>query len=346
VERRRKALEGCLIGMAVGDSLGLPREGLSPDRASRLYGTEANHRFLFGKGMVSDDTEHAIMTVQAFLKGSGDEGAFARSLGWSMRGWLLALPAGVGLATLKATLKLWIGFPPSRSGVYSAGNGPAMRAPVLGTLLAGDTPRLFRYVEASTKLTHTHPLALEGANIIAYTTAFASSGEVAEPLVLLEELRKELELSKEWDGPLDEAGRRLREGGDSAQYAAALNLGKGVSGYILHTVPACLYCWLTNQNDYRKAIENALTLGGDTDTVAAISGGMVGAGVGLEGIPKEWVLGVKEWPRSVAWMQRLAARASQGEGPLPWLWMGQIPRNLVFLVTVLFHGFRRLFPPY
>ncbi|TVS08433.1 MAG: hypothetical protein EA424_28605 [Planctomycetaceae bacterium] len=48
----------------------------------------------------------------------------------------LGLPAGVGMATARACLKLWLGFPPKRSGVDSAGNGPAMGKAVLGRLMA------------------------------------------------------------------------------------------------------------------------------------------------------------------------------------------------------------------
>jgi hypothetical protein len=70
-----------------------------------------------------------------------------------MRWWLVGLPAGIGSATLRATLKLWLGFSPSRSGVFSAGNGPAMRSPVLGTAI-DDIETLRKFVRASTRITH------------------------------------------------------------------------------------------------------------------------------------------------------------------------------------------------
>jgi len=59
-------LQGAILGTAVGDAIGLPREGLSPRRASRLFGDPPlGHRLLLGRGMVSDDTEHTCMTAQA-----------------------------------------------------------------------------------------------------------------------------------------------------------------------------------------------------------------------------------------------------------------------------------------
>ena len=67
------------------------------------------------------------------------------------------------MATARACLKLWLGFPPKRSGVYSAGNGPAMRSALLGAYFYDDRAHIERFVTASTTLTHTDPRALTGA---------------------------------------------------------------------------------------------------------------------------------------------------------------------------------------
>ena len=53
--------------------------------------------------------------------------------------------------------------------------------------------------------------------------------------------------------------------------------------------------------------------GGDTDTTAAIVGGIVGSGVGKAGIPPQWISGIREWPRTVAWMERLAEGFQKNE---------------------------------
>src|SRR5690349_8968013 len=138
---RSDRMVGVILGTAVGDAVGLPFEGLSRRRVRRMSGASLRHRLVLGRGMASDDTEHTCMAAQALLVSGGDPDGFARSLGWRLRWWLLGLPAGVGKATARAILKLWLGFPPSRSGVRSAGNGPAMRAAVLGVYAAGDRDR-------------------------------------------------------------------------------------------------------------------------------------------------------------------------------------------------------------
>src|SRR5688572_8763921 len=91
---------GCILGTAVGDALGLPYEALSPRRASRLLGAPDRYRFLVGRGMVSDDTEHTCMVAQALIAAGGDVAVFRRELARRLRFWLLGLPGGTGMATL------------------------------------------------------------------------------------------------------------------------------------------------------------------------------------------------------------------------------------------------------
>ena len=96
---------GLLLGTAVGDALGLPAEGISRGRIQRMWGGQWRHRFIFGRGMVSDDTEHTLFVAQALLAYPDDATKFQRCLAWKLRLWLLGLPAGIGLATLKAILR-------------------------------------------------------------------------------------------------------------------------------------------------------------------------------------------------------------------------------------------------
>jgi ADP-ribosylglycohydrolase len=90
----------------VGDALGLPREGLSRRRARGLFGgpPQQQHRFLFGRGMVSDDTEHTCLVGQALLRAPEDVGAFARPLAWRLRFWLRGNQA-TSSATWSATTR-------------------------------------------------------------------------------------------------------------------------------------------------------------------------------------------------------------------------------------------------
>jgi ADP-ribosyl-[dinitrogen reductase] hydrolase len=347
---RRDKLAGALLGAAVGDALGLPREGLSRRRAARLYGAgPLGHRFLLGRGMVSDDAEHACMTAQALLTAGDDETRFARSLAWRLRGWLASMPAGVGWGTLRAITKLWLGVPPGRSGVVSAGNGPAMRAPILGAYLARTPERIEPFVRASTRLTHRDPRAEEGALAIALAAAHAVERRPDEidAIALLAEIRARMTVAALRDA-LDKVAEHLARGAPAAALADALGAGRGVTGFVLHTVPAALYCWLASPGDIRRCVEEVIGLGGDADSTGAIVGALAGATAGAGAIPPSWLSGIVEWPRSIGWMRRLADRLDEptSRGPLPLFWPALPIRNLVFLAVVLAHGFRRLLPPY
>ncbi|WP_437924529.1 ADP-ribosylglycohydrolase family protein [Sorangium sp. So ce291] len=362
---REDRLTGVLLGAAVGDALGLPREGLSRRRAARLFGpAPLEHRFVLGRGMISDDTEHACMTAQALLAAPRDAARFARSLGWRLRGWLAALPAGVGYATLRSILKLWLGFSPERSGVFSAGNGPAMRAPILGAALALAPSRIEPMVRASTRLTHTDPRAEEGARLIALAAAHAAvrGPEQVNPGELLAMLRERVS-DGELRRRLDCAAELLARGASAEEFAGAIGLHQGVSGFIVDTVPAVLFCWLANVRDFRRAVEDVILLGGDADSTGAIVGGLAGATLGARAIPGAWLRGIADYPLSVGWMRRLGARlarelrvegegaaaaegAPRGEGSLGYFWPVVPVRNLIFLMLALKHGFRRMLPPY
>jgi len=60
------------------------------------------------------------------------------------------------------------------------------------------------------------------------------------------------------------------------------------SGYVVDSLEACLWCFLNNDS-YRDTVITAVNLGGDTDTIGALAGGLAGIYYGYEGIPKGWI---------------------------------------------------------
>lgn len=336
----QKNIEGCLLGTAVADALGLPYEGLSPNRAFKLLGRPEKHRFFRGRGMVSDDTEHTVMSLMAFIQTGNDPAAYQKAFADRLKTWLLCLPAGVGSATLKAILRLSIGVPPGRSGVKSAGNGPAMRAAILGVV-----PRDLECLEASTVITHSDPRALQGAMLAAHAAQISATWESIEPDKVIDHLHSVLPKdANEFHEILDELRESLTLGEKTRRFAGEFCPWKGVSGYVLHTVPAALHAWLSYPDDYESAIKEIILCGGDADTTAAIVGGIVGARVGPEGIPQEWKDGLDEPVLNPAFFTQLAQSAVNRE-PFRHSLVNPF-RNLKFLIIVLGHGFRRILPPY
>jgi len=339
---RAERLIGCLVGTAVGDSLLLPAEGLSRAKISRRFPGPLRQRLVFGRGMVSDDTEHAFLTAQAMLAAGDDVDRFARALAFSLRWWLLSLPGGCGMATAKGLIRSWLGFPPSRSGVMSAGNGPTMRAAIIGLRWAQEPDRLRAFVTASTVITHRDHRALTAVLAVAMSAASIARGEQIEALWAA---WRDLSPDSAW---LDIVAMLERAYGKSAsvdEVAAELGCPTFVTGYSYHSVPVALYAWLQHRGDPAACLEAIFRCGGDTDSIGAIVGALLGADGGAGVFPAPWLERIVDWPLSQATL-RAAGRALAGgkEGPVSWWWPLQPVRNAVFLVVILAHGLRRLLP--
>ena len=349
------ALTGCLLGTAVGDAMGLACEGLSRRRQRKMFPDLSGYHLLFGKGMTSDDTEHTCMLAQSVMQHRNaaadvQEKKIFSSFAWRLRFWLLGLPAGIGFATLRSILKLWMGFPAHHSGVFSAGNGPAMRCALLGIYFGDDPARMRAMVRAATRITHTDPKAEYGAFAVALAAQLAARGADITPAGYLQALQQHID-DAEFTALVKGVTDSVTRGDSSEQFADSIGCAKGVSGYMYHTIPCVLHVWLTNQRDYRAAVTTMIRLGGDADTTAAIVGAIVGARAGKSGIPAEWLRDLCEWPRTVAWMEQLATRlaASPRDQSVRSLWINPLSlllRNVFFMIVVLTHGFRRLLPPY
>ena len=292
------------------------------------------------------------MVAQSLIDGGTDAADFTRAFAWRLRWWILVFPAGVGKATARSVIKLWLGARPEKAGVFSAGNGPAMRAAIFGAALDDISTRL-DLVRASSRLTHSDPKAEYGAIAVALAAKHSRDRETIDATLWLDEVTSAIGgTGVELIGLFRQVIDSVNAGESTKAFTESLGLDRGVSGYTYHTVPVAIHAWLSHPKDFRRAVTSIIECGGDADTTAAIVGGIVGAGVRCDGIPDEWLGGLWEWPRSVRWMRNLGetlADALDGDRPAksptanP---LAVIPRNLLFLTVVLFHGFRRLAPPY
>lgn len=340
------ACQRVILSTAVGDSVGLPAEGMSRKAIARRWPGPWKQRLVFGKGMVSDDTEHTVFVAQCLIQHGDDVEKFQRALAWKLRWWLLCIPAGIGFATLRACLKLWIGFPPKYSGVFSAGNGPAMRSAIIGAYFAGNPEKITAFVRASTRLTHTDPKAETGALAVALTTSWlVETGGKQAPDTSVIQLWRNISLAdSEWQKWIDTIEKGIAEGWLVDQFAVENGLEKGVTGYVYHTVPVVLYVWWKHFGDYRATVDAVIRCGGDTDTTGAIVGDLAA----LSGkIPKDWLENLWDAPLSSSFLDELGQQADASSlgtkttsSYFRW-WL--LPfRNLLFLMVVLIHGFSRL----
>ena len=345
-----KAIIGCLLGTAIGDAIGLPYEGLSSQKINHKFSHINKHRLFFNRGMLSDDTEHICMVAQALIVSASEEKSFTNALAWRLKWWLLLLPAGIGFATLRSIIKLWLGFSPYKSGVFSAGNGAAMRSAILGICYGDNLAKLSRLINICTKITHSDPKAEYGAFAIAIAAYFSSKNKEIKPQDYYESLKYNLPFeAADFLNLIKQACISVDKGETGAEFAYTLGLNKGITGYVYHTVPVVIQVWLRYQNNYQTAIEEIIKLGGDTDTTAAILGGIIGAKVGKKGIPKTWLNNLWDYPRNIQWIETIGNKLSRvcetkkPSNAVKLNWYILPLRNLFFLIIILLHSFARLF---
>ena len=314
---RRRRLEGCLLGTAVGDALGLPCEGLSPAVVARRFQPLDRFRLVGRTGFVSDDTEQSTLVLEALCGPGGDDDdddddddvvvhRFRRGL----RAWFWRLPFGVGGLR--------------RSGVDSAGNGAAMRSAVLGVAIV-DPARRARLVRRLAEVTHTDPRAVAAAVFVAAVAAGdAHAVDAVDVPALKAALLVAVELANAHAG-IDVAAATL-----------------GTSGFVLHSVPFAWFC-LRRFGVSFEAVRQCIAGGGDADTNAAIVGGWVGA-LQPEEVPAALVGHLTGGPDGPTHLRALAAAVVAGApAPRAW-WILGLLRNLALYPVVLAHGFRRLLP--
>jgi ADP-ribosyl-[dinitrogen reductase] hydrolase len=338
---RTERFAGCLIGSAVGDSLLLPMEGLPRSTIARRFAGPLRQRLVCGRGMVSDDTEHAFLATQALLAAGDDAARFGRALARRLRWWLLGLPAGCGKATGLGLLRSWCGLPPERSGVHSAGNGPAMRSAIIGLRWAHDRERRRSFVAISTTITHRDGQALDAALAVAEAAAWTAGDE---PLDRLWERWLADAADPAWAERLRTMRALLEAGAPVDDLARRIGRPEHISAYALNSIPVALYAWLRHRHDPEACMRAVMTCGGDTDTMGAIAGALLGCDDGPSVFPFP-LLRIHAWPMSLGTMRRSAEALARGDArPVRWCWPLQPLRNLGFLLVVLAHGFRRLLP--
>ncbi|MFJ1754744.1 ADP-ribosylglycohydrolase family protein [Kitasatospora sp. NPDC088134] len=179
-------------------------------------------------------------------------------------------------------------------GQGSFGNGAAMRVAPLGAAYAHDPAAAVRPAADTALPTHTHPQAVDGAIAVAVAAALAARART-EPTTGARLLADTAALTPPGAvrTGLLEAARLLPQ---SDVRAVAAVLGNGSRTSAADTVPYALWCAARRLTDYPGAVLDAIAAGGDVDTVAAITGGVVAARTGLDGIPADWLAATEPLP--------------------------------------------------
>lgn len=313
---RRRRVAGALVGSVVGDALGAPFEFGPAGAFSRRFpapargvATEMCGGGPWRPGEWTDDTQMALLVAESLLAHPELDVAdmFDR-----FRRWAAAGPQDVGIQT---SAVLGSGLPWDQaaaqhvaSGARAAGNGSLMRT----------TPAAIRFAPAGSAatmdaarrisaLTHGDPAAGEGCAVFHELVRVALDG--GDPLAAVE------------------ATLALVTDEHRARWATVLDpdwtpdRATEPNGAVWPTLGSALWA-LRVSSSFEEAMRRVIDLGGDTDTVAAVTGGLVGAVVGITGIPMRWTSAVHgtlpgfDPPVThLGDLHRLAARLAGDDGP-------------------------------
>jgi ADP-ribosyl-[dinitrogen reductase] hydrolase len=282
---------GCLLGLAIGDALGMPFEGLDPQTISAQHGQVKE--FLPGYGLAAgqytDDTIMALCMAESVVQEGcvAPEDIAGRFVAWFDSGDL----RGIGNTCRESILNLKHGASWRESGIageWAAGNGTAMRIAPVGLLDCHDTGRLREDCWSTSIITHDNPEAVAGATAVAYVIAQLATSDLDGESLLTgaADFVGESDVARN----LFAAQDLLRSSTPTAEALAVL----GTSGYVVETVASALYCFLRTPADFSATVSAAVMGGGDTDTTAAVAGAISGTYNGLHNLPPQLVEQVED----------------------------------------------------
>jgi ADP-ribosylglycohydrolase len=295
---------GALAGLALGDALGMPTQSLTREEivkqfeeiVSTFYGARVDHPFASGltAGTVTDDTEQTLILADELLSSPDDFDPrhwAERLLAWEddvRRRGLLDL---LGPSTKTALANLVAGMDVSQTGRGGTTNGAAMRiAPVGIVTPSNDLTSLVRRVTQVSAITHNTATALSAAAAVAavvsagiddatldvaLTTSLAAARLVegawpASPVLVSDRIEEAILLGRRFAG---------------TSLIAAIEDDIGTSLASEESVPAAFATLVAADGDGWRACCVAASLGGDTDTISAMTGAMSGALWGLTTFP-------------------------------------------------------------
>jgi ADP-ribosyl-[dinitrogen reductase] hydrolase len=302
----RDRYQGTLLGLAVGNTLGLPVEGWPSGTIRQHY--PHGVRDIDPQELDlpwDDDLAQAVILAEAIVEHDtlGGDDVAARLVGWSESNG-----RGMGGQTRAVLYALRQGMLPSeaaklvweRSGGQAAGNGAVMRCAPVAMRWPRDRAKLLRETENSARITHYDPRCSWSAFAVNLAVAEALSGRAPT----IETIADAMETAGVGPHTLRAVHGTARLGLERLQLD-----GRGL-GFALKAMQAGLWC-LEHAESFEESLISIVQAGGDTDTNGAVAGAVLGALHGASAIPERWTSRVARADQLVWLADRLLARARE-----------------------------------
>lgn len=272
-----------IIGFIVGDALGVPAEFKSKEYLEENPVTEmtGNGTWNQPKGTWSDDSSMTIATITSitYAKGIDFEDIMDEFLEWNCNNYYTNSASGafdIGNTTGKALSNYQSGTPALKSGCDGErdnGNGSLMRILPLAYIKNID----YETIENVSSLTHAH----KRSRIACVLYVEIAKSMIENDLEIKDHIELSCEKIKDYYKDSDELKHFEKI------FSSDLDDVEGRT-YVVGSLECVLHCLLTT-DDYRQAVLKAVNMGGDTDTNAAICGGLAGIYYGFDSIPVDWI---------------------------------------------------------
>jgi len=290
-----KRYEGCMLGLAIGDALGMPTEFLSLAQIHARFGPEGVTDFEAGSwpaGHFTDDTQMTLALAEGILSASPDAPVddIMAEVARKFVAWNEGPVGGhraPGGTCRRGCKRLAVGTPWREAGDdWSKGCGSAMRAAPLGLAWSGDYERIREVGVAQSLATHGHPCALAGSVAVGALVSMALEHEATDRM-----LERVIDLTADISDEFVAHIGRVPEALESAPETAWGLLGE--AWVAEEAVAGAVYCFLRTPDDYRATVLCGANTEGDSDSLACIAGAISGAYNGADGIPGHWRDGVE-----------------------------------------------------
>lgn len=293
-------LSNGIIGLAIGDTLGVPAEFKSREELKRYPITDmvGDGTYNLPAGTWSDDTSMTLATIDSIISTStiNPNDMANKFLNWFRNAEYTATNEtfDIGRTTLQALakyeLKLYDAINCGEDNEYSNGNGSLMRIlPVAYYIYykdITDNQEIYNIVKQVSSITHAHEVSILGCYIyVRFALELLNGKDKVEAYNNI----KKLDYSIFSSTTIDKYSRILN---NNIQNFDEENISS--SGYVVSTLEAAMWLFI-NSNDYNNTILRAVNLGEDTDTVAACTGGLLGIYYGIENIKSSWKQNLKRY---------------------------------------------------
>lgn len=289
-----------MMGLAIGDALGAPFEFKNTQLIRRAGWNGEFRPTTLWKGLQAgqwtDDTKMAIRLTMSLIKNSdfNQFDVMQEYLNWHASGDL----RGIGGQTKLALTRAINGENLNKTGEIDSrgfssnrycGNGTVMRCAPIGVYFRNDIDNMLWAAACDAHLTHKHNDAVASSQALCLMIAKMANGEKEDSKIFKAAYEK-LNQEENVGVALLNAVKLVDAGKDIDDCLRVM----GDSGRADETIGTATFCFFKNRGNFAQTVKDAVLMGGDTDTRAAIAGALAGTDVGYEGIPEQYLNQVED----------------------------------------------------